>query len=324
MPKEFHSHGPGIKNTVEASTSSSSTSSKGKKQTDGGKDIPPQTEEELKALSDRMLDEAWMSEELKKRLHDISIFKRSSHLFVAGDLNYRISNTTPSATARFPNLKNYKEFLVRDQLAEEKREGRTLHGLSEADINFPPTYKIKHLGREKLGEAVNKDEFDLAESINRENEVIPWKWAPNRWPGWCDRVLYLDTPEWVQREHNTSLNEAGYFGVPAPKIKVVNYNSLPTMITSDHAPVYLRALVPLLPPEELEATPSKDDIRDPRIKLPVPIDTGAFARRAAARRREVFAGATALFFSTREGAIMVFVVAAVSMGSYWLMRNQGF
>lgn len=312
---------PGIKNTVEASTSSSSTASNGK-QTDGGEDIPPETEEEANAMLERQIDEASMPEHLTEHMHDISIFKRGSHLFVAGDLNYRISTTTPPAMARFPTLKTWQEFLERDQLTQERLGRRTLHGLQEPPIGFPPTYKIKHLSPDKVDEAVNHVEYKMAMTVGEEDHFVPWKWASHRWPGWCDRILYLDTPAWVQRQYNTS-DDGSSSSKPVPKVEVVKYASLPTMITSDHAPVYLRAMVPLLPPEKLKATPAVEDADDPRAKLPISIDTGAFARRATARRREVLTGMTALFFSTKEGAIVVAAITVVSLWSYWLLQNQG-
>lgn len=320
IPEEYRFAEPGAKNIVEASTHSSSTSSNSK-QTDGGEDIPPETEEERNALLERRLNHLSMPEQYAKHMQDISIFKPSSHLFVAGDLNYRISTTTPTAPARFPTLKTYPEFLDRDQLTQERIAGRTLHGLSEAPINFPPTYKIKHLSRDKAADAVNKEDFDKAVEEGREDDIIPWKWASHRWPGWCDRVLYLDTPAWIKRQYSEGPN--GGSSKPVPKIMVHAYNSLPTMITSDHQPVFLRASVPLLPPDQLDEAPNDEDVDDPRARLPVPIDSGAFARRATARRREVVTGMTALFFSTKEGAIVVGVITVVGLWSYWLLRNQG-
>lgn len=320
VPAKYHILEPGIKNTIEASTTSSST--RNGKQTDEGQDIPPESEEEANALLERLLNDASMPDNLKDHLHDISIFKRNSHLFVAGDLNYRISTTTPPAQARFPTLKTWQDFFVRDQLTQEREARRTLHGLSESPIRFPPTYKIKHLKRDDALDAVNSVEYAEAAEAGREDEVLPWKWASNRWPGWCDRILYLDTPAWIQRSYTDVKGEASSSKL-IPRVQVVDYSSLPSMITSDHAPVYLRALVPLLPLKDLELKPEDQDQQDPRAKLPIPIDTGAFARRATARRREVFTGMTALFFSTKEGAIVVVSLTVVAMWSYWLLKNKG-
>lgn len=324
LPEQFQSREAGARNIIEASTHSSSTKGDAK-QTDGGEDIPPETEEEREALSARRLNDACMPSKYSDYLRQISIFKPGSHLFVAGDLNYRISTTTPPALATFPTMKTYLDFLERDQLTQEKNAHRTLHGLTEAPITFPPTYKIKHLSREKASDAVNKDELADALLQGRDGEVVPWKWATHRWPGWCDRILFLDIPTWVKRHYmgNNGDNDGGP-SKSAPKIEIYAYNSLPTMRSSDHQPVFLRASVPLLAPGEL--LPDNyhtciDDSTDPRFSLPVPIDTGAFARRATARKREVMTGMTALFFSTKEGAIVIAAVLGLGLWSWWLFQG---
>lgn len=322
LPPKYHMEDPGAKNLIEASTGSAS---KGK-QTDGGEDIPHETEEERKMLLARDLHVLSLPSEHASQLHNASIFKPGSHLFVAGDLNYRISTTTPSTPATFPTLETYSEFFARDQLTNEKRERRTLHGMSEAPVTFPPTYKIKHLSRDKASEAVNAEEYSQALEAGKADEVVPWKWAPNRWPGWCDRILFLDIPSWVKRRYQS--DDAGSSKPnSAPEIKILAYNSLPTMQSSDHQPVFLRALVPLLPPEELSVPEdagalTDQDKLDPRVQLPVPIDMGAYERRAAARRKEVITGMTTLFFSTKEGALVLGTVTIVGLWTWWLY--QGF
>lgn len=325
IPAKYRFDEPGAKNIIEASTHSSSTAPDAK-QTDGGQDIPTETEEEREALLARRLNDASMPSEFVDYLHDISIFKPGSHLFVAGDLNYRISTTTPPALAEFPNLETYPEFLDRDQMRHEMEAGRTLHGLIEPPVEFPPTYKIKHLSQDKIAEAINKEEVLRAKEEGRLDEVVPWKWASHRWPGWCDRVLYLDVPEWVKERYRRA--SGGSCSTTAtPDIKVHAYNSLPTMRTSDHRPVFFRASVPLLSRRELLPQLSQiaamppHDAQDPRLKLPVPIDTGAFARRATARKREVWTGMTALFFSTKEGAIVVAALVALSWWGWWVLKG---
>lgn len=318
MSSEFHIAEPGTKNVIDASTKNS-----GGKQTDGGQDIPPPTEDERAHLLKRRQTFKSMPKDEARRLHDASIFKPGSHFFVAGDLNYRVSTKSPPTLAPFPTLDNYLPFFDNDQLTEERRENRTLHGLSEADVKFPPTYKIKHLSPNKFAEAVNKDEIQAGGE-----DVVPWKWAPHRWPGWCDRILYLDIPTWVKRRHGDKA---------APEIVVHKYNSMPTMLSSDHQPVFLRVSVPLLTPEELspgiedrEVTQGTDDSEggegstegmDPRVHLPIPIDLAAWERRASARKKELTTGMMTLFFSTREGAVVLSTVAIVSLMTWWLYRG---
>ncbi|ROW16554.1 hypothetical protein VPNG_02819 [Cytospora leucostoma] len=318
LPEEYHNAEPGSKNVIEASTKSSSSSSSATppegKQTDGGRDIPLPTEDERAAFLAREERANSIPADYARRLHNASIFKPGSHLFVAGDLNYRINTNTPPALAPFPTLEpdNFQTFFADDQLTRERSEGRTLHGLSEAEVKFPPTYKIKHLSAEKAVDAVN------SEDVQAGKDVVPWKWASHRWPGWCDRILYLDIPSWVKQQ---------YGGKLPTEIKVHRYQSMPTMLSSDHQPVYLRVSVPLLTPQELSPPDDWEIVEDgagkvdPRLRLPVPIDTGAWERRATARRREVMTGMTTLFFSTRQGAVVLGTVAVVTILSWWLYQG---
>ncbi|GAA5900550.1 phosphoinositide 5-phosphatase INP54 [Sporobolomyces salmoneus] len=107
----------------------------------------------------------------------------TGHLFVFGDLNYRISLTSPRKLA--PHLLSHhistlvsplsdssslssslSTLLPHDQLHQQLSRQKTLHHLSEAPITFPPTYKFKPGTRET------------------------YKDFRKRVPGWCDRILY--------------------------------------------------------------------------------------------------------------------------------------
>lgn len=265
-------------------------------------------------------DSLSLTKEHNDSLRDISIFRPGGYLFVGGDLNYRISTTTPPALAPFPNLnaesENYwPNFLSRDQLTQEKAAGRTLHGMSEADITFPPTYKVVVLHH--MDGAVNEAELDEAEA--NEEAPVPWRWASHRWPGWCDRILYLDLPAWVKRRS----------GLEKSEVAVKAYNSLPVVRTSDHRPVFLRVQVPMLKPDEMglptaseqEALAEAEE-QDPRLKLPVPVDIGAWDRRAVARRREIMVGWSMFLWSTREGAMVIATTLLLGVGAWWMY--QGF
>uniref|UniRef100_A0A8H7NJQ4 Inositol polyphosphate-related phosphatase domain-containing protein n=1 Tax=Bionectria ochroleuca TaxID=29856 RepID=A0A8H7NJQ4_BIOOC len=228
--------------------------------------------------------------DLQRQLHDISVFKPSSHLFVAGDLNYRISTTSPPPGAAFPSLdpeseNHYLSFLSRDQLTRERKANRTLHGLSEAEINFPPTYK-----------------YDIKPGSEDENPE--WSFAPHRYPSWTDRVLYLDTPS------------------PSDgSVQIVAYNAMPVVATSDHRPVFLRASVPLIEPATLARSLTGADQSDPRVRLPVEIDPEAWERRVAARRKETIVGWTSFIWSTQQGAMILGTVVAVAAGCYWFLSG---
>ncbi|KAI1823697.1 DNase I-like protein [Xylaria intraflava] len=244
-------------------------------------------------------------EQNDKALHDITIYKPGSHLFIAGDLNYRISKTSPSPSSVFPDpdptSPNYfKHFLARDQLTLEKAAGRTLHGLTESTILFPPTYKL--------------DVADWDGVVPRKNgsptiDASSWNWAPHRWPGWCDRVLYLDVPPWASD--------------PAAKetrITTLAYDALPAVRTSDHRAVFLRLAVPVLEPSEL-APPNElraADSNDPRIKLPYPVDFQSWEHRAQVKKWEPMIGWSMLISQSKKGIALFIALFLVGLGTWWL------
>jgi len=141
------------------------------------------------------------------------IYDPTTHLFVAGDLNYRTSSRppTPEDALSFPqptadpkDPSHWSHLLKQDQLHKEVEAGRTLHGLHESPIEFPPTYKYR-----------NKE--DVTQDVER-----PWQWATHRWPSWCDRIFYSPT-----------------------NLKPHTYQALPLFDTSDHRPVALSVSIPL-------------------------------------------------------------------------------
>jgi hypothetical protein len=91
----------------------------------------------------------------------------------------------------------------------------------------------------------------------------------------------------------------------------------------DHQAVFFRAAVPLLAPAEMAAAVEEAAAsgEDPRAALPAPIDVDAWERRAAARRKELMIGWSALLWSTREGAILVGAMVLLGVGSWWLYQG---
>jgi hypothetical protein len=98
--------------------------------------------------------------------------------------------------------------LKNDQLTREKEASRTLHGLHEAPINFPPTYKY----------ATPKEADAKAAQRNIADGEEEWTWSKHRYPSWCDRILFT---------------QAG------SSLEPQNYTALPVQATSDHRPVAL-------------------------------------------------------------------------------------
>ncbi|KAL1835342.1 hypothetical protein VTJ49DRAFT_6977 [Mycothermus thermophilus] len=297
-------------------------------------------------------------------LHALSIYKPTTHLFVAGDLNYRINSRTPPPGAIFPSFdprapaeRQFDAFLPRDQLTRERKAGRTLHGLSEAEIKFGPTYKFDVLDEwpsPEDEEAEEAEEAGWTQSGEEERKpkngvpAVPWRFAPHRWPGWCDRVLYWEVPAWAAAA-TPPKGKGEEEGEGVVKIDVLAYDALPLLATSDHRPVYFRARIPVLsedemrpPADVLVASEEADEqggtssaaaaaaagggegnvvtTADPRLRLPLPVDVHAWERRAAARRKEVLVGWSALVWSTREGAAALGTALAVGAAGWWVWK----
>jgi hypothetical protein len=232
------------------------------------------------------------------------IYKSTSHLFFAGDLNYRTSETSPGeddAEETFPQphhhpaaAQHYSALFAKDQLTQERLARRTCHGLIEAPLLFPPTYKYR---------IPKKSETDGDGDVE---DAEIWDWAPHRWPSWTDRILFLDTPAWLVRKH------------PDAKIVTHNYEALPLMKTSDHQPVALSVSVPLLGIPE----PDEEDEEslDPRIKPPFEIDPEWRTKRSVARKEELVVGATGYLTGTWEGWMIVLGSMASIVGAYFLLK----
>ena len=148
------------------------------------------------------------------------LFKDGNHIFFAGDLNYRTSSKGPEPAdyLSFPqpgtddSPQHFSKWLQRDQLKQELAAKRTLHGLTEAPITFPPTYKYSHASAGKPSKQALPPGASEPES---------WSWSPRRFPSWCDRILF---------------SSAG--------AKTHEYTALPVQPTSDHRPVALSVTVP--------------------------------------------------------------------------------
>lgn len=238
--------------------------------------------------------------------HDAGMYKSTSYLFFGGDLNYRTSLLSPSPNDHiesFPqphhepsHANHYSELFKSDQLMQERKAGRTCHGLQEAKITFPPTYKYdpeqqgKDLGFGKGTE---------------EEEVKRWHWAKHRWPSWCDRILYLDVPVWASRERKGA------------KLSVGKYSALPLFPTSDHRPVTLELSVPA---GEIPKPTEDEEGEDPRINPPFEIDIDWKRKRERARMLEVLVGFVMYFTTTWEGGGVLVAMVVGAVGSVYAFK----
>ncbi|PPQ66448.1 hypothetical protein CVT26_011206 [Gymnopilus dilepis] len=162
----------------------------------------------------------------------------TSHLFLFGDLNFRLD--VPEAHSLHPKRithdfskaieseKTREELKEYDQLTVEKRKGTIFVGLHEGEFwKFKCSYKY-HLGE--------VDQYSI-----------------KRMPSWTDRILY-----------------ATYTDIPdTPKSNITNllYTSIPSYTTSDHKPV---VSLLLLPPRPVNTPSSIPTLRLPVTFLPTP------------------------------------------------------
>lgn len=210
------------------------------------------------------------------------LYDGTSYLFLAGDLNYRTSDSFPSDAdlKKFPqparntrDPQHYAQLLPKDQLTQQKREGKTLQGLIEAPVDFPPTYKYR-----------NK-----AERPVQADDEQPWTWASHRWPSWCDRILFSDNVVDVHR-----------------------YTCLPLFATSDHRPVAISLAVPTtLPPVNTNLAAVK----------PFEIDPEWQQRRRVARIKEVIIGLFAYLGLTWEGRGLLVATGVGAIGGWLIFRS---
>lgn len=230
------------------------------------------------------------------------VFIPTTYLFLGGDLNYRTSNTSPlkGDHARFPRFdadpssaQHYSQLLKDDQLTREMRNSRSFQGLSEAPITFPPTYKYTAAARKAAREALQSGDPKLQEQI----------WTSSRWPSWCDRILYLDTPTWMKGTR---------------KVQPHKYDALPLFPTSDHRAVALSVSVPL---DTIQVPRDIDPTADVRLAAPFAVDPEWKSKQDAARTKELLVGYLAYAGWTWEGNGILLATLLGVMGA-WLVLGS--
>lgn len=229
----------------------------------------------------------------------IGVYHPTSHLFVMGDMNYRTSDVRPQAFEYlvYPQITDipssnthFLNLLAQDQLTAQRKQGKTLQGLVEEKITFPPTYKFK-FSREGV----------------REDKEESWDWSKTRWPSWTDRILYLPLPLRAEEDGTKK------------GITVHNYTSIPRIMSSDHRPVILHLSIPARPisPPSSSSPTTGGGVR---VNPPFAIDKDWKSKRVSARRKEIIVGCLAWLMTTWTGlgVIMAFVVGGY--GGLWFLR----
>jgi hypothetical protein len=230
------------------------------------------------------------SEDDTDNASDHTLFSPLSHIFFAGDLNYRASDTAPNTTdhqtwphpTSDPNHPSYQDLWANDQLNRELRNKNTMHLLTEAPVNFPPTYKYSDAARKTAEHGK-----PLPSGGNDGQQT--WPWAKHRVPSWCDRVLFLAVAKAVLEVHS--------------------YDTLSVQPTSDHRPVTLSVTIPLRKPELAE------DAEPPFL-----MSKDWRERRAAARRYEVLVGIASYLALTWEGEAVLAATIVGILGGYVALR----
>ena len=136
-----------------------------------------------------------------------------------------------------PAAASLARILAGDQLSRERRIGTALHGFREAEIAFPPTFKFEVPSRERNAEKGGGESDDAAgggdanaASVEPSDEKKMEKekakarsrrrrYDEKRVPSWCDRVLVWSRPG-------------------AAPATARAYESVESVTTSDHAPVF--------------------------------------------------------------------------------------
>lgn len=146
----------------------------------------------------RRLDRAAFISRNTDRIAAVPLFHRYEHVFVLGDLNYRI---VPPGTDHDSRVKwvrdcverqDWPNLLSADQLTRERRNGNVFVNFQEAKIAFAPTFKI---------------------------DPPTGRYSPSRVPSYCDRVLWHSLPARV------------------PLVSNIRYEPLSEFRQSDHLPV---------------------------------------------------------------------------------------
>ena len=231
------------------------------------------------------------------------IYTPTSYLVLAGDLNYRTGSAAPNQIEqhRFPQPcedesypRHYWHLLSSDQLEAERKAGRTMHGLKEAPVEFPPTYKYSDSARSKLQSGESK-----AEDMD-DTESGSWEWAKHRWPSWCDRVLYLDIPSWMDS---------------TKQVKINGYKALPLMASSDHRPVACSLDLP----HEAITSPTLEQQKAGGVRCnpPFMIDPYWKGRRRRARAGEIVAGVTISLVTSWRFLLVLFLTAMIVIVGQW-------
>jgi hypothetical protein len=147
----------------------------------------------------------------RKKLTDFDVTNQFHHVFLFGDLNYRIAIGKGPEKDVHPTLDKIAagelaELRKYDQLSQQRRSRNVLYGFDEGLITFKPTYRYEKGAVQRF--AKNEYAYEKQKSSGVKINV----------PSWCDRVLHRSFP-----------NQSS---------KQITYGCTTNITTSDHSPVY--------------------------------------------------------------------------------------
>lgn len=156
---------------------------------------------------------------VKHRNKDVT--QNFDSVFWCGDLNFRLSEPREKLmqwieTTQFPLPEHLPHGLMHtDQLTTVLADGAAFKGFREAKITFPPTYKYDP----------GTQRFDTS--------------SKQRAPAYTDRILYKFKPMPITTVHRRTSSISGTKSSHPPSpVKCLAYDSVQSIITSDHKPVW--------------------------------------------------------------------------------------
>ncbi|CRL06663.1 CLUMA_CG019456, isoform A [Clunio marinus] len=141
-------------------------------------------------------------------------------VYWCGDLNFRLSEPRANLLkwineTQFPLPPHLPHgYLHTDQLTTVLADGAAFKGFKEAKINFPPTYKYD----------VGTQHFDTS--------------SKQRAPAYTDRILYKYKLPPLGFRRASTLTTDGRSNSPQSPINCIAYDSVQSIVSSDHKPVW--------------------------------------------------------------------------------------
>ncbi|XP_030385213.1 inositol polyphosphate 5-phosphatase E [Scaptodrosophila lebanonensis] len=167
----------------------------------------------------RIIHHLDLPKNLNLRHKNKDVTQNFDNVFWCGDLNFRLAEPREKLlewiqNTKFPLPSHLPHgYMHTDQLSSVLAEGAAFHGFMEANITFPPTYKYDP----------GTQHFDTS--------------SKQRAPAYTDRILYKyrQVQGLVIRRQSTV---PGVSTPTQPHVQCLLYDSVPSITTSDHKPVW--------------------------------------------------------------------------------------